>query len=282
MTVKTNFNVYSKKAQQVLAKNMSALGKMTQQLASGTKINQAQDDPVIFSISKNLEMQLNATSTVINNLEYSKDFIAVAETGMTVVNEHLERIRALCLQGSTNIFNSTQKQAIVNEINERLDEINRLSAATIFDDISLLDGSCSNMKLQIGSKSNINDNTLDIGSALIDIRTNALGLDYEPFERGNLITCEEFRDYLDVVDSATEEINSNLSKIGAYINSLDTKTDLLTQLVAAKSSYKSTMMDTDVASAASELTKYQILENMNVAVLQQANQLPSIALQLLG
>ena len=185
MTVKTNFNVYSKKAQQVLAKNMSALGKMTQQLASGTKINQAQDDPVIFSISKNLEMQLNATSTVINNLEYSKDFIAVAETGMTVVNEHLERIRALCLQGSTNIFNSTQKQAIVNEINERLDEINRLSAATIFDDISLLDGSCSNMKLQIGSKSNINDNTLDIGSALIDIRTNALGLDYEPFERGN-------------------------------------------------------------------------------------------------
>ena len=73
-----------------------------------------------------------------------------------------------------------------------------------------------------------------------------------------------------------------MSKIGAYINSLDTKTDLLTQLVAAKSSYKSTMMDTDVASAASELTKYQILENMNVAVLQQANQLPSIALQLLG
>ena len=54
--------------------------------------------------------------------------------------------------------------------------------------------------------------------------------------------------------------------------SIDTNTNVETDI----------MIDTDIASATSDLTKYQILENMNVAVLQQANQLPSIALQLLG
>ena len=58
--------------------------------------------------------------------------------------------------------------------------------------------------------------------------------------------------------------------------------DNLANTVENLETAKSRLTDADVAKASSDMVKYQILQQTATAVLSQANQLPSLAIQLIG
>ena len=89
------------------------------------------------------------------------------------------------------------------------------------------------------------------------------------------------RAFIDNIDDAIDNISLRCTKIGAYMNRLDSaieSTDIQREnLIEATSTIK----DADVAVESSNYIKYQILQQASASLLATANQQPQIALNLI-
>lgn len=284
MAIVVNTNVSSLIAQRQLTNNNFNLQHVTEQLASGLRINKAGDDAAGLSIAQGLQTLITGDTQAIKNIQNAMNLVSTAETGLTTAVEHIQRIRELSVQAATEIYNTSQKQAIINEIQARLEELDRLSAASSFNGLTLLDGTKKDetLTIQIGSGTDADVNTINIGAAFTDIHVSALGLDYDKFDDAETITGDDFREYMGKCDEALNLINDDVSKIGALTNTMESAEANLQIMIEASTSSRSSIMDVDIAQATSDMVKYQILQSATASVLQQANQIPQIALQLLG
>ena len=284
MSIVINTNVSSLIAQRYLTTNNACLQSVTEQLSSGYRINNAGDDAAGLSIGQTLTTLIKGDSQALKNIRSATFLVSTAEAGLNTATEHVQRIRELTVQAATEIYSTAQKQVIINEIKERLNDLDRLAGAASFNGITLLDGTkkANSLTIQIGSGSDVDVNTIDIGAAFTDIHATALGLNYDKLNNAATITGDDFRDYIAKLDAALNIINSDMSKIGALTNTMETAERNLTTMVEASTQSRSNIMDVDIAAASSELVKYQILQSASATVLQQANQIPTIALQLLG
>jgi flagellin len=84
-----------------------------------------------------------------------------------------------------------------------------------------------------------------------------------------------------LLDTAINSINSQRATIGASINQMTYAADNLTNISANASASRSTVMDTDYATASTNLAKNQIIQQAATAMLAQANQQPQAVLSLL-
>ncbi len=89
------------------------------------------------------------------------------------------------------------------------------------------------------------------------------------------------REFITFIDNAIDNISLRCTKIGAYMNRLESaidSTDIQREnLIEANSTIK----DADVAESSSNYIKYQILQQSTATLLATANQMPSIALNLI-
>ena len=83
------------------------------------------------------------------------------------------------------------------------------------------------------------------------------------------------------IDSAINLVNSQRATIGAAVNRLTYAADNMTNISANVSASRSTIMDTDYATASTNLSKAQIIQQASTAMLAQANQQPQTVLALL-
>ena len=85
-----------------------------------------------------------------------------------------------------------------------------------------------------------------------------------------------------VIDGALAFIDEQRSSLGAVQNRLISTMSNLGNVVENASAARSGILDTDFAEQTAELAKNQVLQQASTSVLAQANQLPQIALSLLG
>ncbi|WP_350999835.1 flagellin [Shewanella sp. TB7-MNA-CIBAN-0143] len=85
-----------------------------------------------------------------------------------------------------------------------------------------------------------------------------------------------------VIDGAIEMIDSNRADLGAVQNRMDFTINNLGNIQNNVSDARSRIQDVDFASESAQLSKQQILSQASSAMLAQANQLPQVALSLLG
>jgi flagellin len=96
--------------------------------------------------------------------------IATVENATNDVTDMLQRVRELAVQASNDTNSSTDRQYLQKEVDSLLNEINRVSSQTVYNDKVVLDGSLSG-QLQVGT-----DNGQNIGFAIKSIDTDTLGL----------------------------------------------------------------------------------------------------------
>jgi flagellin len=83
------------------------------------------------------------------------------------------------------------------------------------------------------------------------------------------------------IDTALASISSARASIGAGINQLTYAADSLSNVSANLQASRSQIMDTDYATATSNLARAQIIQQAATAMLAQANQGPASVLALL-
>lgn len=89
------------------------------------------------------------------------------------------------------------------------------------------------------------------------------------------------REFITFIDHAIDNISLRCTKIGAYMNRLESAIDSTDVQRANLTEANSTIKDADVAQVSSDYIKYQILQQSTATLLSTANQMPSIALNLI-
>jgi flagellin len=83
------------------------------------------------------------------------------------------------------------------------------------------------------------------------------------------------------LDTAIGLVNTQRAAFGAVMNQMTSAVDNLTNVSANTTASRSTIMDTDYATASTQLSKTQIIQQAATAMLAQANQQPQSVLALL-
>jgi len=280
MSLVINNNIASLIAQKNLRFNTTNLTNSIEKLSSGYRINKASDDAAGLSISESLRSQMRGNNQATGNIQDGVNLLQIAEGGLSVVTENIQRMRELCIQAANGTNGSTERSAIILEINARILDIDRIAKSTKFNNVFVLDGSITNNgKIQCGANSTVSTNTIDLAPALVKCTTSFIGITLS--DTGATWTADNVRTYLNRLDTALNTIMTNRSKIGAYQNRLESTLKSLTIINENVTGAESRIRDLDLAKETANMTKYQILQQASANVLSQANQLPQLAMSLL-
>ena len=276
MSIVVNTNTTSLMVQRNLSKATSSLATSMQRLSTGMKINNAGDDAAGLALSEKINGQLSSSDVCKNNAQTGLNMLSIADGDLDVINQNLQRIKDLAVQSANGVYSDEERLSMDQEVQLRLEEINRIADSSSFSDMNLLDGSIADMVLQIGAGSDIDQNTIDISGAFQEAHVSSLGIQAD----ASVSTVDAARTMIDAIDEAVNNISSRRSIIGASMNRLDSTIDRIDIRKENLQSTYSTIRDTDIAAESSELTKQQILQQSAATLLQQANQTPSLALTL--
>ena len=281
MALVVNTNVTSNIVQRNLSSANSAVNTSIERLSTGYKINRAADDAAGLAIAQGFKSQSSGTLVAKDNTQHGINLLQTAEGDLDVIQENLQRIRDLAVQAANGTYSESEKAMLASEVKARIEEIDRLAQVSEFSSIKLLDGTTDSMVLQVGANTGSN-NQLDISDAIIKATSTALCADLTATKVDTAFkTSETANAYIAKIDEAITKVSDSRSKIGAFQNRLTSTLDSLDVRYENMASSLSTIQDTDVASEAANLTKAQILQNVSTSLLAQANQNPSIALNLI-
>ncbi|BBI71929.2 hypothetical protein HAALTHF_17180n [Vreelandella aquamarina] len=145
-----NTNITSMIGQQNLSKSQNALTTSMERLSSGLRINSAKDDAAGQAIANRMSAQITGLATAQRNANDGISVAQTAEGALNQVNDNLQRIRELAVQAENGTNSQNDLDSIQNEINQRLNEITRISDETSFNDTKVLQ-SDQGMKIQVGA-----------------------------------------------------------------------------------------------------------------------------------
>ena len=111
--------------------------KSTEKLSSGYRINRAADDAAGLSISEKMRRQIRGLSQGVKNTEDGVSLCQVADGALSEVSAMLHRITELSVQSANETNSEQDRQYIQEEINQILQEIERISDTTTFNEKAL-------------------------------------------------------------------------------------------------------------------------------------------------
>jgi len=158
-------------AQRNLSKTQGLLNKSLGRLSSGLRINSAKDDAAGMAISNRFTAQVRGVDQAVRNANDGISMLQTSEGGMQEVTTILQRMREIAVQGSNDTNSASDRASLQGEMDQLFKEIDRISGATQFNGIGLLDGTGGTKSLQIGANSG-----QTISVSLKSTKTDALNL----------------------------------------------------------------------------------------------------------
>jgi len=151
MALGINTNVASLSAQNQLNKSQDMNSQALERLSSGLRINSAKDDAAGLAISTRFQSQIAGLDVATRNANDGISLAQTAEGALDEVTNNLQRIRELSVQ-SANATNSDSDRAALNaEVQQRIEEIDRISSQTAFNGLKVLDGTFGSADFQVGA-----------------------------------------------------------------------------------------------------------------------------------
>ena len=279
-----NTNIPALIAQRNLRQNTINLNQSLEKLASGYKINRAADDAAGLSISESLRGQIRGTQKAVANAQDGVNILQIAEGALSVISENLQRMRELTVQAANDTNSSSERRAIALEVQARIDDIDRIAKTTKGNNVNLLDGTASRFRIQIGANSSITNDTLLIGDVFKNSTPVSLGITTTitaAGATGAFVNGTSARSFLNQIDAAINNVFMKRSALGAYQNRLESTVQSLSIAIENLQASESRIRNVDIASETAILTRNQILQQASTSILAQANQTPSLAMQLL-
>src|SRR5699024_5607657 len=145
-------------AQQNLNSSKSDLTTAMERLSSGVRINSAADDAAGQAIANRMSAQITGLSQAQRNANDGISVAQTAEGALNQVNDNLQRIRELTVQAQNGTNSASDLSSIQDELDQRLAEINRVSAQTSFNGVNVL-AQDQTLSIQVGAN---DGQTIDI------------------------------------------------------------------------------------------------------------------------
>ena len=302
MAIIVNTNLTALKTQKNLNSATAGMNTALQRMSTGYKINQAKDDAAGLYVATGLETQIRGSKVAQDNIATGNNVLMTAEGGLDSILSNLQRIRDLATQAANSIYDEDAMNAMKQEVDARIAEIERISKATTFNGLHLLDAEAATdfadgLRLQVGANADAAANSIVVPASVFS-QTDCTQLGKTGSHKvnagsdiadGTSVTdgaakafdaATTAASFIAIVSNAIDEISNKKSTIGAIMNRLESAEATLATTIENSTAAKSTIMDADIAEESMEYTKHQILQQTSSALLVQANALPQIAISL--
>lgn len=275
MALRINTNVASLIAQRNLTRATNQLEDSFRKLSSGLRIQKASDDAAGLAISERMRAQVRALDQAKRNANEGVALTQAAEGSLDAVSNVLLRMRELAAQAVNGTLGSSEQDVLDSEFQGLINEIERITSSTEYAGKMLLDGTVTQVVLQIGTGQTAGVDTVTID--LSDMTTSALTLDALDISSSATSTAT----VLASIDAAIDAVTATRGELGAVANRLQYTMDSLGTQSENLAASESRIRDVDVAAETARMTKAQIQQQVALAVLAQANLQPQNALALL-
>ena len=267
-----NTNVAALFAQQSLKVNERNQSNAMRQLSTGSRVNTAADDAAGMAIGQSMTSQVKGLNQAVRNLNDGINMMQTAEGALGETSNMLQRMRELAVQSASGTYSTTQRGYLQTEFDALSSQIAKIATDTKWNDQSLL-SSTTTFTFQAGKDS----------GQTVAVTISPMGLTGLVAASTNVSvgTSTSAITSLVKLDSAIGLVNIQRAKIGAGINRMTYAVDNLSNVAANAAASRSSIMDTDYATASTQLSKTQIIQQAATAMLAQANQQPQAVLSLL-
>lgn len=153
MTLRLGSNISSLIVQRRLGEANTDASTSLERLSSGLRINRASDDSAGLAIALGLNAERRVYNQAIRNINDGLSFLTIAESALNALSTISARQIELAQQAANGTFSFVQRQALHDEANALVDEFNRILASTAVNGRTLLDGTISDLNIQVGSGS---------------------------------------------------------------------------------------------------------------------------------
>ena len=313
-----NQNIAAMNAQRNLMHTQGQLDSSLEKLSSGFRINRAADDAAGLVNSENLRAQIGGLGEAQSNAQDAISLIQTAEGAQSEVHASLQRIRDLVVDtGNVATNDAASVRANQDEINQLIQELDRVAEQTQFGTQTILDGDFEGQVFQVGANAGqtvditiasvfAEDLGSDVGDALsaaadgvqggtgegadgvaaledaflefINAEDEFTGIDVDD---SDVFLSDAVSDALQVLDDAIASVSENRGELGALQNRMEATTRNLGVAQENLQAAESRIRDTDMASEMVEFTRHQILQQAGTSMLAQANMVPQSVLGLL-
>ena len=128
-------NLASMNANRNLKVSTGSLGKSTEKLSSGFKINRAADDAAGLTISEKMRSQIRGLTQASANTQDGVSFCQIADGALDEVQGMLKRCSELAVKASNGTNTQADRDAMQSEIAEISSEIDRVHESALFNEI---------------------------------------------------------------------------------------------------------------------------------------------------
>jgi flagellin len=280
MAMTINTNIMSLNAQRNASSNQGTLATSMQRLSSGLRVNSAKDDAAGLAIADRMNTQVRGMNVAIRNANDGISLAQVAEGGLAVVTDILQRMRELSVQSVNSTNTSADISALNQEYAQLSQELARNMSSVQFNGTSLFT-TTSDFTFQVGA--NVGQ-TVTVGSADLGVASGAItgvlpnsgaASSLDPLVNANNSAN------ISALDDALAAVNSSRATLGAVQSRFSQTITYLQTAVENQTAARGRIMDADFAAETANLSRAQILQQAGTAMIAQANQMPQSVLQLL-
>jgi flagellin len=278
MALSITNNIAALNAYQNLTDVQDKLTSSIAKLSSGNAITSAGDNAAGLAISTGLTSQVNGLNVAATNAQSGLDVVQTASGALTQVTSMLQRLRDLAVQAANDSNSTASRSDIATEATQITSELTRVSTATTYNGIHLLDGTggtAGTLTFQVGANGTA-DNSIAVNLTTANVGAVVTGLGTLDFSTNAGATAA-----IATVDTQLSAVSTAQADLGATENRF---TDTIASVnVAAQNlnSASSQITSTDMAKQMVIFTGEQVQAQAATAILAQANQLPQGILKLL-
>jgi flagellin len=273
MALVVNTNMNSLTIENTLGQTNNTVSKDLLQLSSGLRINSAADDPAGHAIANSFKASIASMTVASQNASQAQSMLQTADGAYSQINNILVQMKSLATEAASGQESSTNLSSLDNEFQNLSSEIDQIANSTVYGGTTLLLGGVT-VTFQVGATNNsYNQFVVALKSAATV--SNLLGTQ-------SLTSYDKAQSAMDKLDKALTSINTFMGTVGGFQNQLQYTMSNLTTNIQNYTSSQSTIEDVDMASAVSDMTKNQILQQSAMSMLAQANSQPQQILKLLG
>ena len=280
-----NHNLAAVKVLISLQRHDKNAARSMQKLSSGLRINRAADDAAGLAIADKMHSRILGLDQAKRNTQDGISLMQTAEGAMSETTDILQRVRVLAVKSATDAITDIDRVGIQQEVDELLEEVDRIAGTTQYNTMNLLDGSLSkaaaattsekrrqgpaiihigpdtgqNMKITINS---MNAAALGVGGLQVSSREDAAAA-------------------LSVLDTALQRVSTERGKVGAKENRLEHTSNCIAVETENLMAAESRIRDVDMAKEMMNYAKSNLLSQAATAMLFRVYHESRTVLQLL-
>lgn len=272
-------NISALKSIRLLGSTSMKLSGSVDHISSGKRINSAADDGAGLSVSTRLTAASTSLGQAHRNINDAIGLVQTTEGTVERLSSLVIRLRELSVQACNETYTIDDRGAILEEMTAINADWRRVSSSAEYNDVAVMTSN-STLSFQVGK--DIGDTiSLDLSEFNIPSVSifNVVG---NTIRSGTSARPSIARRNLRALDSTLDTLSNMRANLGSTQNRLETALALVGDENNTMKLARSRILDVDYASETASMTRLQIQQQVGIASLSQAKNIPSNFMSLLN